>query len=112
MLQAFKIIRGFDTVDSSTWFQKVDVSIRTTRSAADPLNLRPQAARLETRRNFFSYRVVDAWNAVPGDIKRENSERFQKCVQKTQRDHGGERPGWLRKGEQNAARPHPEPDTS
>ncbi len=60
MLQAFKIIRGFDKVDSSTWFQRVDASIRTTRSAADPLNLRPQAARLETRRNFFSNRVVEA----------------------------------------------------
>jgi hypothetical protein len=68
MLQAFKIIRGFDKVDSTTWFQKVDVSIRTTRSAADPLNLRPQAARLETKRNFFSNRVVEAWNMVPGDI--------------------------------------------
>ncbi len=62
MLQAFKIIRGFDKVDSTTWFQKVNVSIRTTRSAADPLNMRPQAARLETRRNFFSNRVVEAWN--------------------------------------------------
>ncbi len=48
----------------------MDASIRTTRSAADPLNLRQQAARLETRRNFFSNRVVEAWNLVPGDIKR------------------------------------------
>jgi hypothetical protein len=51
----------------------VDVSIRTTRSAADPINLRPQAARLETRRNFFSNRVVEAWNMVPGDIKRSKT---------------------------------------
>ena len=73
MLQAYKIIRGFDKVDSTTWFQRVDASIRTTRSAADPLNLRPQAARLEMRRNFFSNRVVGAWNAIPGDIKRSNT---------------------------------------
>ena len=73
MLQAFKIIRGFDKVDSSTWFQRVDVSIRTTRSAGDPLNLRPQAAKLETRRNFFSNRVVEAWNVIPGDIKRSKT---------------------------------------
>jgi hypothetical protein len=32
--------------------------------------LRPQAARLETRRNFFSNRVLEAWNMVSGDIKR------------------------------------------
>jgi hypothetical protein len=29
--------------------------------------LRPQAAK--TRRNFFSKRVVEAWNMVPGVIK-------------------------------------------
>ncbi len=57
-------------MDSTTWFQKVDVSIRITRSAANPLNLRPQAARLETRRTFFSNRVVEAWNMVSVDIKR------------------------------------------
>jgi hypothetical protein len=28
--------------------------------------LKPQAARLETRRNFFSNRVVEAWKMVPG----------------------------------------------
>jgi hypothetical protein len=32
----------------------VDASIRTTRSAADPFNLKQPAARLEIRRNFFS----------------------------------------------------------
>jgi DNA polymerase/3'-5' exonuclease PolX len=60
MLQAFKTIRGFDNVASATWFQRVDVSIRTTRCAADPFNLKSQAGRLETRRNFFSNRVVEA----------------------------------------------------
>ncbi len=73
LLVTFKIIRGFDKVDSTTWDQRVDVSNRTTRSAADPLNLRPQAARLETRRNFFSKRVVEAWNMVPGDRKRSKT---------------------------------------
>jgi hypothetical protein len=40
MLQTFKIVKGHDRVDSTMWFQKVDTSVRTTRSAADPLNLR------------------------------------------------------------------------
>jgi hypothetical protein len=39
-----------------------------TRSAADPLNLRQQAARLEIRRNF-SNRVIEGWNEVPSEIK-------------------------------------------
>jgi hypothetical protein len=36
------------------------------------LNLKQQAARLETR-NFFSDRVVEAWNMVPGVIKRSKA---------------------------------------
>jgi hypothetical protein len=46
-------------------------------SAAEPLNLRPQAARLETRRIFFSNKIVEAWNMVPGEIKRAKTiEQF------------------------------------
>jgi hypothetical protein len=44
----------------------VTVTGRVSRNyAADPLNLRPQAGRLETRRNFFSQLVVDTWNNIP-----------------------------------------------
>jgi len=89
MLQAFKIIREFDKVDSTgtTWFQRVDVSIRTTRSAEDPLNLKPQAARLETRKNFFSNRVVEAWNMVPGVIKRSKAVGSFKNAYKRHREN-------------------------
>ena len=69
MVQTFKILRGFDKVKSDTWFQRVETTGRVTRSAADPLNLRQQAARLEIRRNFFSNRVIEAWNEVPSEIK-------------------------------------------
>jgi hypothetical protein len=71
MVQTFKIMQGHDRVASNTWFQRVDVTVRTTRSASDPLNLKQQASRLETRRNFFSNRVpvVKAWNLVPSEIK-------------------------------------------
>jgi hypothetical protein len=69
MLQTFKIMRGFDNVDSATWFQRVDTSVRTTRSATDPLNLRAQPARLDIRRNFFSNRVIEPWNLVPSELK-------------------------------------------
>jgi hypothetical protein len=31
------------------------------------------ATRLETRRNFFSNRVEEAWNMVPGVIKRSKT---------------------------------------
>ncbi len=37
--------------------------------AADPLNVRQQASRLDIRKQFFSQRVVDGWKKVPTDIK-------------------------------------------
>ncbi len=65
-------------MDSETWFQKVDTSVRMTRSAADPLNLKPQAARLEIRRHFFSNRVVEGWNLIPSELKNVRTVLFFK----------------------------------
>jgi hypothetical protein len=42
---------------------------RETRQASDPWNIRPQAARLEIRKNFFSQRVISPWNQLPLEIK-------------------------------------------
>ena len=67
MAKVYKIITGKDMVNSELWFQKVDGTERLTRSAADPLNWRPQAARLEVRRNFFSNRTVEDWNKIPSE---------------------------------------------
>jgi hypothetical protein len=38
--------------------------------AADPLNVRQQASRLDIRKQFYSQRVVDGLNKVPTDIKK------------------------------------------
>jgi hypothetical protein len=70
MVQVFKIVTGNDMVKSDSWFKLADCSERLTRSTADPLNLRPQAARLEVRKNFFSHRVIEDWNRVPPELKR------------------------------------------
>jgi hypothetical protein len=80
MLQTFKILRGFDSVDSDTWFQRVNMSVRTTRSAADPLNLKAQPARLAIRRNFFSNRVIEPWNLVPSELK--NASFFKRAYKR------------------------------
>ena len=60
MAQVYKITTGKDMVNSEVWFQKVDGAERLTRSAADPLNLRAQAARLEVRRNKIPSEVKNA----------------------------------------------------
>jgi hypothetical protein len=34
---------------------------------------------MELRRNFFSVRVIDSWNAIPSDVRAmANSEKFQR----------------------------------
>ncbi len=52
------------------------------------LNLTETAtARLETRRNFFSNRVVEAWNMVPGDIKRAKTVSSFKNAYRSHREN-------------------------
>jgi hypothetical protein len=75
MVQAYKIVTGKDMVKSETWFQSVTVTGRATRSADDPLNIRPQASRLDTRRHFFSQRVVESWNNIPSSLKQAETVR-------------------------------------
>ena len=66
----FKIIHGFDDVKSETWFNTVGSGEhRLTRLTADPLNLMLSRSRLELRVNFFSLRVVNLWNSLPGEVK-------------------------------------------
>jgi ribonuclease P/MRP protein subunit RPP40 len=54
MLQTYKVMTGKDNVERSTWFNMASSGQRATRQAADPLNIRPKAATLEVRRQFFS----------------------------------------------------------
>ena len=78
MLQVFKIVNGFDKVDSNNWFTFVDQRERNTRSTADSLNLIQPGAKTEVRKQFFSCRVVKQWNSIPYDIKRaRNPDQFK-----------------------------------
>jgi hypothetical protein len=69
MTQTYKILTGASKVDSGTWFERASDGIKATRLAADPLNIKQRAARLEIRRNSFSQRVVDDWNKIPSSVK-------------------------------------------
>jgi hypothetical protein len=68
------------------WFRIVGTTVRTTRSCAHPLNLKRQSSRLETKRNFinfFSYRVVEAWNSIPSEIKNSKTVHMFKKAYRT-----------------------------
>jgi hypothetical protein len=69
LIQTYKILTGKDKVEKETWFDMAAQGTRLTRLAADPMNVRQRAARLEVRRNFYSNRVVDQWNRLPAELK-------------------------------------------
>jgi hypothetical protein len=85
MAHTLKNLRRFDNVNSEIWFQKVDTSVRMTRSEADPLNLKPHAAGLEIRRHFFLNRVVEGWNLIPSELKNARTVHFFKSVYRKHR---------------------------
>ncbi len=73
MVQVYKIVNGKDMFDSQTWCQLAGQAEWHTGSTADPLNLRPQAARLGLRRNFFTNIVVEDWNKIPLEVRKVNT---------------------------------------
>jgi hypothetical protein len=69
MIQVYKALTGKDKVNCEQWWTRAAAGERATRAAADPLNLRVPAHRLETRRHFFTHRVPEPWNCVPAELK-------------------------------------------
>nr|VZI39747.1 unnamed protein product [Spirometra erinaceieuropaei] len=65
LIQAFRIIRGQDcTLVPGDFFELAT----TTNLRGHPFKLRVTGVRLDTRKFFFSNRVVEAWNALPVDV--------------------------------------------
>ncbi len=45
---------------------------------AEPFNIRAQAARLEIRKNFFAYFVVEVWNKIRANLEVTRSLKASK----------------------------------
>jgi hypothetical protein len=87
MVQVYKILKGKDRVDKDCWFQLASDTGRVTRASGDPLGLKPQMARLAMRENFFSQRVVNAWNKIPTKLKNAATVRaFKNGYKKLRRE--------------------------
>ena len=85
MVETFKILTGVSKVDQNIWFTPHTAAEggRVTRQAANPLSLRPPAARLEIRRTFFSVRVCELWNNLPIEVKNsKNVQQFKMAYRK------------------------------
>jgi hypothetical protein len=53
--------------------RRINDMTQVYKLAADPLNIRPDYARTDTRMNFFSQRITTDWNKIPNEIKTSNS---------------------------------------
>jgi hypothetical protein len=78
MAMVHKILNGKGGLDHTTWFEKAEDGLRTTRSTADPYNLRVKHGRLDPRRNFFSIRVIEDWNSILAEVKEWTTARASK----------------------------------
>ena len=62
LIEAFKILKGIDRIDSVKFFEVVSME-HNTRGHSMKLFLK--RSRLNVRKNFFSNRVVKYWNDLP-----------------------------------------------
>nr|VZI01090.1 unnamed protein product [Spirometra erinaceieuropaei] len=65
LIQTFRILRGQDCCLVPTDFFELAT---TTNLRGHPLKLRVTGAKLDTRKFFFSNRVIEAWNALPAGV--------------------------------------------
>jgi hypothetical protein len=65
MTEMYKIMTGKSAVEPNIWFERVNRDGVLTRQAADPLNVKIPAPRLELRKKFLGARVCEKWNNLP-----------------------------------------------
>ena len=64
LIEVFKFFKGFNTVDYRKYFKLVG----NTRTRGYNYKIEKTRSRLDIRKNFFSQRIVNGWNSLPGDV--------------------------------------------
>ena len=83
MIETFRTIKGFNRVDKSNWFQfRCSSNTRATRSTVTIVDgdvcerddvLFMEKVRVDTRKFFFTNRVINRWNQLPDEVKNKKS---------------------------------------
>ena len=83
MIETFRTIRGFNRVDKSMWFRfRNSNNARATRATVSVTDdgqeeredvLYMENVRLDTRKNFFTVRVISEWNRIPDAVKKQKT---------------------------------------
>jgi len=64
MIEVYKYLHGIYTIKE----ELLPLERSAVNTRGHPFKLKKRTCRLETRRNFFNYRVVNPWNALPESI--------------------------------------------
>ena len=82
MIETFKTMNGFNNVKKENWFIPTQENARETRRTTSVTTegvekrthiLERGCSRLETRKNFFTVRIVNDWNNLPETVKKQKT---------------------------------------
>ena len=88
MIEAFKLIHGFDIVNAGEDFLKLETGSHRDRTRGHALKLQKPRHRTLKRNMFFSSRIIEQWNKLPEDVVTSQSvnifkNRYDKHIDKT-----------------------------
>ena len=63
MIQTFRILKGIDNINADQFF-----TLSERQSRGHRLKLVKPRSRINLRKNTFSSRIVDNWNALPANV--------------------------------------------
>ena len=84
LIQIYKIMKGIDHIDCSTFFELFNNSITRGHS----LKVKKQRGRLQLRLNAFAMRSINNWNALPEKaVSAASVNQFKSALEKHWKDH-------------------------
>jgi hypothetical protein len=91
----YKTWHGVSTMEKDTWVNLLERTEHLTRAATGHFQLRTPFARTDTRKNYYTVRICDMWNALPSDTGIRGAKSVQlfkfayrKYMQRTRRGQG------------------------
>jgi len=71
LIQVFRIVKGFDTVDFGAFFELDNGGGHALRG--HNWKLKVNRCRLQVRRCFFSQKIISTWNKLPASVVEASS---------------------------------------